>query len=128
MENNSRYLEVCAAGERTGLYYTCVDAYLKSEELAYILNNSESQLLETSAQCFEIARNALPHCPGIALCLVVGGAELEERIGATDILSYASAVADLPVTPVADESLGTAMLYSSGTTGRDRQRRIHVPH
>lgn len=23
MENNSRYLEACGAGERSGLYYTC---------------------------------------------------------------------------------------------------------
>ena len=28
MENNSRYLEACGAGERSGLYYTCVNSYL----------------------------------------------------------------------------------------------------
>ena len=27
MENNDRYLEACAAGERAGLYYTCVNSY-----------------------------------------------------------------------------------------------------
>jgi len=40
MENNSRYMETCAAGERAGLYYTCINHYLKGDELAYILNNS----------------------------------------------------------------------------------------
>ena len=40
MENNNRYLEACAAGERAGLYYTCVNSYLTAPELAYILNNS----------------------------------------------------------------------------------------
>src|SRR5579863_1383597 len=35
MENNSRYLEACAAGERAGLYYTCVNSYLTASELAY---------------------------------------------------------------------------------------------
>ena len=45
MENNSRFIEACMAGERTGLYYTCVNAFLTADELAYILNNSESQLL-----------------------------------------------------------------------------------
>ncbi len=25
MENNARYLECCGAGERTGLYYTCIN-------------------------------------------------------------------------------------------------------
>ena len=36
MENNNRYLESCGAGERAGLYYTCVNSYLKAEELATI--------------------------------------------------------------------------------------------
>ena len=31
MENNSRYLEACGAGERSGLYYTCVNSYLTAE-------------------------------------------------------------------------------------------------
>ncbi len=40
MENNSRYLECCGAGERAGLYFTCVNSYLTASELAYIVNNS----------------------------------------------------------------------------------------
>jgi long-chain acyl-CoA synthetase len=48
MENNSRYLEACGAGERSGLYYTCVNSYLTGSELAYIVNNSESRILITS--------------------------------------------------------------------------------
>ncbi len=31
MENNSRYLEACGAGERSGLYYTCVNSYLTAK-------------------------------------------------------------------------------------------------
>src|SRR5262249_2427332 len=42
MENNDRYLEACGAGERAGLYYTCVNSHLTAPELAYILNNSTS--------------------------------------------------------------------------------------
>ena len=48
MENNSRYFEACAAGERSGLYYTCVNSYLTAGELAYILTNSQSRILITS--------------------------------------------------------------------------------
>ena len=40
MENNDRYMEACAAGERAGLYYTCANSYLTADELAYILTNS----------------------------------------------------------------------------------------
>src|SRR5213592_3990076 len=48
MENNARYLESCSAGERAGLYFTCVNSYLTAGELAYILTNSESRILITS--------------------------------------------------------------------------------
>ena len=50
MENNSRYLEACGAGERSGLYYTCVNSYLTAGELAYILTNSQSRILITSRE------------------------------------------------------------------------------
>ena len=55
MENNSRYVEACTAGERSGLYYTCINGYLQADELAYILNNSESTLLITSADKLAVA-------------------------------------------------------------------------
>jgi AMP-binding enzyme len=43
MENNARYIECCSAGERAGLYYTCVNSYLTPDDPAYILDNSESE-------------------------------------------------------------------------------------
>ena len=55
MENNDRYLEACAAGERTGLYYTCVNSFLTADELAYILENSESQILITSMSKLQVS-------------------------------------------------------------------------
>ena len=121
MENNSRFIEACMAGERTGLYYTCVNAFLTADELAYILNNSESQLLITSAEKLAVVRQALADCPNVKLCLVVGGgAEAAGQVGTARLQDYEAALAGLPGTPVADEWLGTAMLYSSGTTGRPK--------
>jgi long-chain acyl-CoA synthetase len=115
MENNSRYLEVCSAGYRSGLYYTCVNSFLTAQELAYILNNSESKLLITSRAKLDIAAEALQSCPQVRLCLVVDGAGL-----AAPYQDYTTAVRAHPPTPIADECLGTAMLYSSGTTGRPK--------
>jgi len=115
MENHSRYIEACSAGERAGLYYTCVNSYLKSDELAYILNNSQSELLITSATKLDTAREALADCPNIKLCLVVGG----ENSGSA-IVNYENAIRTYPCTPIADESIGSSMLYSSGTTGRPK--------
>src|SRR5438132_8931821 len=71
MENNARYIECCAAGERAGLYYTCVNSYLTSEELAYIIDNSESKVLITSMAKCDVAMQALAQCPRIERCLLV---------------------------------------------------------
>src|SRR3954452_15630647 len=115
MENNSRYLEACGAGERSGLYYTCVNSYLTAGELAYILTNSQSRILITSKEKLAVAREALKECPQVELCIVADGEGESDRI-----VGLREATAGLPITPIPDECVGTAMLYSSGTTGRPK--------
>jgi long-chain acyl-CoA synthetase len=115
MENNSRYLEACGAGERSGLYFTCVNSYLTGSELAYIVGNSESRILITSVAKLDIAREALKQCPKIELCIVADGPGESDRI-----VGLQQATAGLPDTPLDDECIGAAMLYSSGTTGRPK--------
>ncbi|WP_407178057.1 AMP-binding protein [Bradyrhizobium sp. STM 3562] len=115
MENNSRYIEACGAGERSGLYFTCVNSYLTAGELAYILDNSQSRILITSRAKLDVAREAIKQCPRIELCIVADGAGESARI-----VGLEAATATLPATPIPDECVGTAMLYSSGTTGRPK--------
>jgi long-chain acyl-CoA synthetase len=115
MENNSRYLEACGAGECAGLYFTCINSYLTPGELAYILDNSESRILITSKAKLDVAREAIEACPKIEFCIVADGEGESGRI-----VGLEGATKNLPKTPIADESLGTAMLYSSGTTGRPK--------
>ena len=120
MENNRYFIESCVAGERTGLYYTCINAYLSHEELAYVINNSESQLLITSSAKLPVVRQALAECPRVKLCLVAGGFDGQAHAGAARLVDFDEAVAAFADTPVDDEWLGTAMLYSSVTTGRPK--------
>ncbi len=115
MENNARYVECCAAGERSGLYYTCINSFLTPDEVAYIVNNSESKVLIFSEAKRAVAMAALKQCPGVEVVLVVDGAGDGHRLFNLD-----EATASFPATPVPDESLGTPMLYSSGTTGRPK--------
>jgi len=120
MENNNRYLECNGAGERAGLYYTCINSFLTAEELAYIVDNSESQLLITSIDKLPVARAALALCPRVRRCLVVDGGEAVRSLGDERFLDFDDAVSACPDSPIADEWLGNAMLYSSGTTGRPK--------
>jgi long-chain acyl-CoA synthetase len=120
MENNGRYLECNGAGERSGLYYTCINSYLTAEELAYIVDNSQSQLLISSAAKLPVARAALAACPRVRRCLVVDGGDAVRGLDDPRYRDFAEAVSAYPDISIADEWLGTAMLYSSGTTGRPK--------
>ena len=115
MENNSRYLECCAAGERAGLHYTPINSHLTADEVAYILDNSESEALITSRALRDVAIDAVAQVPRAKLALIVDGSGDDGPF-----VDYAEATAPYPETPIADERLGAAMLYSSGTTGRPK--------
>jgi long-chain acyl-CoA synthetase len=114
-KNNDRYLEACGAGERAGLYYTCVNSYLTAPELACIFNNSTAKFLITSRACRQVALEAARDGPGLTAGLIAGGTG-DDGIFA----GFEEATRAFPGTPVGDESLGTAMPYSPGTTGRPR--------
>lgn len=120
MENNDRYLESCGAGERSGLYYTCINSYLTAEEMAYIVDNSESEIVITSAAKYDVVAEALPDLDRVRLVLVVGGGDAGLDLDGERVRDFADAVAGHPSDPIPDESLGTPMLYSSGTTGRPK--------
>lgn len=115
MENNLQYIECCSAGERAGLYYTCINSFLTADELAYIVDNCEAKVLITSQAKRDVALEAMKKCPRVKVCLVVDGPGDGDKI-----LNLDEATAPFPTTPIADEALGTAMLYSSGTTGRPK--------
>ena len=115
MENSSRYVEACAAGERAGLYSTSINCYLTAAELAYILRDSESELLITSRAKRDVAVEAMRQASRVQVCLIVDG--IEDN-GLSRDLDRATAC--FPSTPIPDECAGTAMLYSSGTTGRPK--------
>jgi long-chain acyl-CoA synthetase len=115
MENNDRYVESCGAGERSGLYFTCVNSFLTADELAYIVNNSESRILIVSEETRATALSAIGQCSKVDAVLVVNGSGDGDRI-----LNLDEATASFPTTPIADETIGTAMSYSSGTTGRPK--------
>jgi long-chain acyl-CoA synthetase len=115
MENNLRYFETMSAAERSGLYYTCINSYLTPEEVAYIVDNCDARLLIASLATVEVAETAAAMTPKVETFLCVGA---DTELGR--FRPYDDALAAFPTTRIADEQLGAAMLYSSGTTGRPK--------
>jgi long-chain acyl-CoA synthetase len=115
MENNNKFLEICAAGERSGLFYTPINSYLTADELAYIIQNSQSKVLIVSKAKRDIAAAALEQCPNVTLGIMIDAEENDPVF-----VDYINLIAHEPTEPIADENLGIAMLYSSGTTGRPK--------
>jgi long-chain acyl-CoA synthetase len=115
MENGPRLLEIEGAAERTGLYYTLINTYLAADEVAYIVANSRSRLLFSSPGRRPVAQAAVAQCPAVLRMLITGPGDPPAGWE-----SYDAAVAGYPDDPVPGEVLGTAMLYSSGTTGQPK--------
>ncbi len=115
MENNPRMLECEGGAERTGLYYTCINSYLAPDEAAYIVNDSQARVVVVSEAKREVAAQLPAMCPGVRRWIM---ADTDNPPPPYE--PYAAAVAGYPSTPVPDERLGAAMLYSSGTTGRPK--------
>ncbi len=113
MENNPRMLECEGAAERSGLYFTCVNSYLSTDEVAYIVNDCQAKVVIGSGAKRSIATEIVDKCPNVQRFLMVDDV-------APGWESYEDVVAKYPTEPIPDERLGAAMLYSSGTTGQPK--------
>ncbi|HYC65972.1 MAG TPA: AMP-binding protein [Reyranellaceae bacterium] len=107
LENHPRFFEICWGAQRAGLVYTPISSRLTASEVTYILEDCGAKLFIASKSLLE--RDAMPKPD-----YVVGE-------------SWEKAVAAQPATPIADETAGHDMLYSSGTTGRPKGVKPVVP-
>ena len=113
VENSIRFMEICWAAQRCGLFYTAISTYLTDAEIAYIVRDCGAKIFVLSARAgHDVA--ALKELCGPGLKIYVSG---ETRPAS---LSWDQAIARQPATPIADEICGYDMLYSSGTTGRPK--------
>ncbi len=115
LENHPRFFQICWAAQRAGLYYTAISYRLQQAEVEYIVNNCEARVFITSTGRRAVVEPLLGRMPNVERCFMVPSAA-GEALGA-GFESWESAIAEMPGSPIADQSEGQAMLYSSGTTG-----------
>ncbi len=112
MENHVRFLEICWAAQRAGLYYSCISSRLTAGEVEYIVRDSGARLIVASYGLAKTASELLPLLPDVKRYMVGGTIAGYEN--------WEDAAGTLPATRIADEVAGGDMLYSSGTTGRPK--------
>ena len=119
MENNAQFFEICWAALRSGLYYTCISSRLTAGEAAYIIDDCNAKIVFTSDYMKEVALELDAILPKDVMRVSCGAID-----GYEDYITRRDA---LPTTPIADESRGLDMLYSSGTTGKPKGIRRPLP-
>ncbi len=113
LENHVRYFEVCWAAQRSGLYITPINWHLGGEEAGYILSDCGATALVTSSRMADLVASLGSHLDGVTTRLSVDG-------GVDGFEDYETVLAAQPTEPVDDETEGSLMLYSSGTTGHPK--------
>jgi len=123
LENSFEVFEIAWAAQRCGLYLTSISNKSSPGDLAYIVNDSSARLLIASDSLAQLAEQAV-HAIPLAQCSAVQFQVLSSAPGRR---SFAQLRAAQPDKRIADESPGTDMLYSSGTTGRPKGVRPDLP-
>ena len=113
VENQPRFLEICWAAHRAGLYYTAISTHLTAPEVDDIVGDCGARVFLTSAACAEVAAGLRSLMPGVRRRFMMDGAS-------AGFEPFEDAVAEHAAEPIPDQVQGTDMLYSSGTTGKPK--------
>jgi long-chain acyl-CoA synthetase len=113
--NRREYLEAFAAASHGGWMLVPINWHLVAEEVAYILNDSDSKVLLVDNRFIELGRNIVetPERHTLKAAIILGG----EADGFTD---YEALIASHSTAEPDDQSLGGPMFYTSGTTGQPK--------
>ena len=106
--NGSDIVALCWAAWRSGLYLTPLPTTLALPELRYLVDNCEARLVVVEGAHAEIGRLLAGECPSVTV-RTLGG----EGAGG----DWEAVLQRMPDTPRPDETAGSLMMYSSGTTG-----------
>jgi long-chain acyl-CoA synthetase len=115
MENNLQVPEVVAGAARSGLYYTPVNSHLTATEIGYVIADSAARVVLTSKALLEVMADVVPICPNVEHWYVI---DVEDP--PAPFIGYQKARNSSSPQPISPERLGSAMMYSSGTTGRPK--------
>ncbi len=113
--NRHEYVEAVMACGVASWILVPLNWHLTGEELAYILNDSDTRAILADTEFAGVAAEALKETPGVTVRLAIGEGPAPEGLD-----SYADVLAAASPDEPADQASGTYMFYTSGTTGRPK--------
>jgi long-chain acyl-CoA synthetase len=122
LPNCLEMIEVYLGALQMGLYFTPINHHFVAAQIAYIVNDSDAKVLVAHASFADEVAAALPEIDvSTVACFTTGGAPLP---GTKD---FSELTAGQPTTLPPDRATGSAMHYTSGTTGRPKGVKRAIP-
>jgi len=119
LDNGFDIFEIAWATQRSGLYLTSISTKLTAADVSYIVQDSGARLIIASDRLASVAEAALDNLKDIR------GFAVSSDVGKLE--SWTALRDSQLAVPLADQSPGSDMLYSSGTTGRPKGVRPPLP-
>ena len=122
--NNHRHLEAYYAVSGSGMVMHTCNPRLHPQQLIYILNHAEDQVVLFDTTFAPLVAAVAPHCPKVRAWVCLSDREhCVEVAGVDKVLCYEDLVDAQPddfVWPEFDEKSGAVLCYTSGTTGNPK--------
>jgi acyl-CoA synthetase (AMP-forming)/AMP-acid ligase II len=118
LPNRPEFFEITWGCQLSGLYYSAVNTHFTSDEVAYVIGDSDARAVFIDASMADLGRRILLDDDCVDVHVSVGGALPGWRPYGDTLVASGSPP------PLSD---GSEMLYSSGTTGRPKAVRRPLP-
>jgi fatty-acyl-CoA synthase len=122
--NNHRHLEAYYAVSGSGMVMHTCNPRLHPQQLIYIINHAEDQVVLFDATFAPLVKGIAAHCPKVKAWICLADADNTPAIeGVDNVLAYETLIGPCSDTfewPSFDERTGAALCYTSGTTGNPK--------
>jgi fatty-acyl-CoA synthase len=122
--NNHRHLEAYYAVSGSGMVMHTCNPRLSPQQLIYIINHAEDQVVLFDATFAPLVKGISAHCPQVRAWVCMAEAAHTPAIeGVVNVLTYEDLIAPCSTTfdwPSFDERTAAALCYTSGTTGNPK--------
>ncbi len=122
--NCAEHVEVMFAVASKGAVFTPLNVQLMADQIAYVINHSETKIIVADPRLAEKLGSILPQCPNVDTVAFTGPGPIAEAAAHLPdelrVLSYESLLDGKPTTydwPVLPENTAAALVYSTATTG-----------